>query len=215
MEIESGKEKRETAQNGTTLLAMYVSTRKNREKKKCKQTVKHTPKKKKHARVFAKAVASSSSLKVFTNRGIFAHSTFAQAHLQTRRKKRRTEGIIKRAAQHWRKEKHAKALFYHRDEKNTGIYSKNCLLWDEASAENKKKEINTKEGTKQLHIREYSKKKEKGEKMNDTKKRELKGHWYSSLPLSLWHRHRCWRCNKKRSKKKKRTFCKRLLSTNT
>lgn len=40
----------------------------------------------------------------------------------------------------------------------------------------KKKEINTKEGTKQLHIREYSKKKEKGEKMNDTKKRELKGH---------------------------------------
>lgn len=58
MEIESGKEKRETAQNGTTLLAMYVSTRKNREKKKCKQTVKHTPKKKK-AR---KSIRESSGL---------------------------------------------------------------------------------------------------------------------------------------------------------
>ena len=101
MEIESGKEKRETAQNGTTLLAMYVSTRKNREKKKVQTDCEtHTKKKKKHARVFAKAVASSSSLEIFTNRGIFAHSTFAQAHLQTRRKKRRTEGIIKRAAQH-------------------------------------------------------------------------------------------------------------------
>lgn len=110
------------------------------EKKKSANRLWNThQKKKKHARVFAKAVASSSSLEIFTNRGIFAHNTFAQAHLQTRRKKRRTEGIIKRAAQHWRKEKHAKALFYHRDEKNTVIYSKNCLLWDEASAENKKK----------------------------------------------------------------------------
>lgn len=54
MEIESGKEKRETAQNGTTLLAMYVSTRKNREKKKCKQTVKHTPKKKKSTQEYSR-----------------------------------------------------------------------------------------------------------------------------------------------------------------